>query len=51
MPITLTRAVRLSYRLFPEQAATITIKSRSWWSGLIVSHAWASEWAQAYKSR
>ena len=49
--LTLARAVRLSYRLFPEQAATITVKARPWWSGMFVSHLWASEWADAYRPR
>jgi hypothetical protein len=43
--------LRRSYALFPEQPATITVRRRSWLSGLITSHAWATEWADAYRSR
>lgn len=33
------------------KGARITITRRSWLSGLLVSHAWATEWADAYRVR
>lgn len=40
-----------SRRLFPTETATITIHRRPWWTGIILSHAYATEWCGAYRSR
>lgn len=49
MHTTLLRALRQSHRYFPEDSATIKIIRRSWLSGLVISHAWATEWDDAYR--
>ena len=40
-----------SYRYFPTESAIITIHRRPWWTGLVLSHAYATEWCDAYRSR
>ena len=51
MDLTLLRHYRKATALFPLEETVITITRRSWWSGLIISSAWAREWADAYRSR
>lgn len=48
---TFLAALRRSYAWFPEVQATITIRPRSWWSGIFISRAWTLEWAGAYRNR
>lgn len=38
-----------SYRLFPAEVATISIRRRSWWSGLLPSLNYMSEWSGILK--
>ena len=45
------RLIAHSRRLFPTCDATITVTRRSWWSGLIISHVFATEWLDAYRAR
>ena len=47
----LMTAIARSRRLFPGEEARITIKRRSWISGLLISHAWSTEWSDAYRPR
>lgn len=49
IPASMARALRQSYRLFPTERATVTLRRRSWLSGILISHAWATEWADAYR--